>query len=120
MTGVQTCALPIYPQKTSSGRKKGQGLTFSVRFFDCECTSLLLAKSKVLSDCQKSNHLTDLGIKVVTFFTKLYHRLFAPGLAALLPDQLFPSDLAKALNQVAAVLHNWSNDAFLVPVLTYL
>ena len=48
--------------------------------------------------------LTVLGIKVVTFFTKLYHRLFAPGLAALLPDQPFPSDLTYALNQVVEVL----------------
>jgi hypothetical protein len=62
--------------------------------------------------------LTDLGIKVVTFFTKLYHRLFAPGLAALLPDQAFPSDLAVALDQVAKVLHAWTDQAFCVPVLS--
>jgi hypothetical protein len=62
--------------------------------------------------------LTELGIKVVTFFTKLYHRLFAPGLAALLPGQTFPSDLAVALNQVAAVLQSWTDQAFCVPVLS--
>jgi predicted MarR family transcription regulator len=62
-------------------------------------------------------HLTDLGIKVVTFFTKLYHRLFAPGLAALLPDQAFPSDLASALDRVAKVLQSWTVQAFNVPVL---
>lgn len=62
--------------------------------------------------------LTDLGIKVVTFFTKLYHRLFAPGLTALLPDQPFPSDLAKALNQVAEVLHAWTDQSFALPILT--
>jgi hypothetical protein len=55
---------------------------------------------------------------VVTFFTKLYHRLFALGLAALLPDQLFPTDLAIALNQVAKVLHFWSDLAFSLPVLS--
>jgi hypothetical protein len=60
--------------------------------------------------------LTVLGIRVVTFFTKLYHRLFAPGLAALLPDQAFPSDLAVALNQVADVLQSWTDQAFCVPV----
>ena len=54
-------------------------------------------------------HLTVLGMKVVTFFTKLYHRLFAPGLAAMLPDQTFPSDLANALKQVAEVLQSWSD-----------
>jgi hypothetical protein len=63
-------------------------------------------------------HLTDLGIKVVTFFTKLYRRLFAPGLAALLPDQTFPSDLANALNHVAEVLQSWIEQAFYVPVLS--
>lgn len=63
-------------------------------------------------------HLTDLGIKVVTFFTKLYHRLFAPGLAALLPDQSFPSDLANALNRVAEVLQSWTDQAFGLPVLS--
>ena len=61
--------------------------------------------------------LTILGMKVVTFFTKLYHRLFAPGLAALLPDQPFPSDLTIALNQVAEVLQSWSDKAFALPVL---
>jgi hypothetical protein len=60
--------------------------------------------------------LTDLGIRVMTFFTKLYHRLFTPGLAALLPDQSFPSDLALALDQVAKVLHSWTNQAFYLPV----
>lgn len=63
-------------------------------------------------------HLTVLGMKVVTFFTKLYHRLFAPGLAAMLPDQTFPSDLANALKQVAEVLQSWSDEAFALPVLT--
>lgn len=62
--------------------------------------------------------LTVLGLKVVTFFTKLYHRLFAPGLAAMLPDQPFPSDLANALNQVVDVLHSWSDLAFSLPVLS--
>jgi hypothetical protein len=62
-------------------------------------------------------HLTDLGIRVITFFTKLYHRLFTPGLATLLPDQAFPSDLANALNRVADVLQSWTNQAFLLPVM---
>jgi len=62
--------------------------------------------------------LTELGIKVVIFFTKLYHRLFAPGLAALLPNQAFPSDLANALNRVAEVLQSWTDMAFGVPVLS--
>jgi hypothetical protein len=62
--------------------------------------------------------LTELGLKVVTFFTKLYHRLFAPGLAALLPDQAFPSDLATALNRVVEVLQSWTDVAFGVPVLS--
>jgi hypothetical protein len=63
-------------------------------------------------------HLTDLGVKVVTFFTKLYHRLFATGLSALLPDQVFPSDLAIAINQVVEVLRSWADSAFGMPVLS--
>ncbi len=63
-------------------------------------------------------HLTDRGIKVVTFFTKLYHRLFAPGLAALLPDPTFPSDLSIALNRVVDILNTWTEDAFFVPIAT--
>lgn len=61
---------------------------------------------------------TDLGIKVVTFFTKLYHRLFAPGLAAMPPAQAFPSDLANALNRVAEVLRSWTDKAFGLLVLS--
>jgi hypothetical protein len=61
--------------------------------------------------------LTNLGIKVVTFFTKLYHRLFAPGLAAFLPDQRYPSDLAIALNRVVEVLQSWSDNTFILPIL---
>jgi hypothetical protein len=61
--------------------------------------------------------LTNLGIKVVTFFTKLYHRLFAPGLAAFLPDQRYPSDLAIALNRVIEVLQSWSDNTFILPIL---
>lgn len=60
--------------------------------------------------------LTELGIKVVTFFTKLYHRLFAPGLAAVLPDQAFPSDLANALTLVTEVIQSWTDQAFALPV----
>jgi len=47
----------------------------------------------------------------------LDHRLFAPGLAALLPDQAFPSDLAIALNKVDEVLQSWMDKAFALPVL---
>jgi len=60
--------------------------------------------------------LTDLGIKVVTFFTKLYQRLFRPGLAALLPEQTYPSDLAQALTKVSEVIQSWSEQsAFTLP-----
>jgi hypothetical protein len=45
--------------------------------------------------------LTELGLKTAIFFTKLHKRLFAPGLSALLPDQLYPPSLAQALSAVA-------------------
>lgn len=60
--------------------------------------------------------LTALGLRVATFFTKLYHRLFCPGLAASLPKLDEPSDRALALDRVKQVLHAWTNHAFLVPV----
>ena len=45
--------------------------------------------------------LTELGLKIAIFLTKLQQRLFNPGLAAVLPDQLYPSPLAQALTTVA-------------------
>ena len=57
--------------------------------------------------------LTELGIKVVTFFTKLYQRLFRPGLAALLPEQTYPSDLAQALSKVSEVIQSWAEQSAL-------
>ena len=61
--------------------------------------------------------LTVLGIKVVTFFTRLYERIFRPGLAALIAKQNWPSDLAQALNQVAEIIQSWTDNAFLVPAM---
>jgi hypothetical protein len=60
--------------------------------------------------------LTALGLRVVTFITKLYHRLFFPGLAASLPEQKYPSDLALALNKVEQIINDWTNNAFLIPI----
>ena len=45
--------------------------------------------------------------KVVTFYTQLNERLFRPGLAALVPDQPWPSDLAQALDNVVKVIQSW-------------
>jgi len=60
--------------------------------------------------------LTVLGIKVVTFFTKLYQRLFRPGLAALLPEQIYPSELSQALKHVADIVQTWTERAYWVPM----
>jgi hypothetical protein len=62
--------------------------------------------------------LTTLGSKVVTFFTRLYERIFRPGLAALITQQPWPSDLAQALNRVAEIIQAWCDDAFRVPAMT--
>jgi hypothetical protein len=48
--------------------------------------------------------LTTFGTKVATFLTKLFERLFRPGLTASLPLNHFPSDLAQALETVAAII----------------
>ena len=60
--------------------------------------------------------LTTLGIRVVIFFTKLYERLFRPGLAALVPEQPQPPDLAQALNTVTNVIQSWVDAASLPTV----
>ena len=61
--------------------------------------------------------LTVLGIKVVAFFTRLYERVFRPGLAALIAEQKWPSDLAQALNRVAEIVRSWTDNAFLAPAM---
>ena len=60
--------------------------------------------------------LTTLGIKVVTFFTKLYQRLFCPGLAAMPSGQPMPSQLAQALDTVVEIIRSSVENTFLVPV----
>ena len=49
--------------------------------------------------------LTAFGVKVTQFFTKLYTRLFCPGLAASVPDHPLPCALAEALTTVADLIH---------------
>lgn len=46
--------------------------------------------------------LTELGSKVVIFFTKLYERVFRPGLAACVSEHPLPYILAEALETVAS------------------
>ena len=60
--------------------------------------------------------LTALGLKVATFFTRLYERVFRPGLAALPAEQPWPSDLAQALSTVVEIIQDRLNEAFMVPV----
>jgi hypothetical protein len=59
--------------------------------------------------------LTQLGAKVATFLTKLYERLFRPGLVASLPSQGIPSDLAQTLDAVATIIDVRSQEALLTP-----
>ncbi len=59
--------------------------------------------------------LTSLGLKVVTFFTKLYQRVFRPGLAAMVSQQAFPSKLADALETVVEIIQAYTDNAFKVP-----
>jgi hypothetical protein len=46
--------------------------------------------------------LTELGTKIAVFFTKLYERVFRPGLSACVSEHLLPTTLADALRTVAA------------------
>lgn len=59
--------------------------------------------------------LTSLGLKFAIFFTKLYERLFKPGLAALLPTQNNPSALAQALDSLDHIIRTWLDDSSLYP-----
>ena len=61
--------------------------------------------------------LTALGVRVVTFFTRLDKRIFRPGLAATVPGQTSSSELAEALDKVAEIIQSWIDDAFQVPVI---
>lgn len=60
--------------------------------------------------------LTQLGAKVATFLTKLYERLFRPGLTASLPLPPCPSELAQALDAVASLIDSQLQAASLRPV----
>lgn len=57
--------------------------------------------------------LTELGTKVAVFFTKLYTRLFRPGLAALVPHQSMPSKLAQALLVVSNLIQSMLQESLL-------
>jgi len=59
--------------------------------------------------------LTESGAKAATFLTKLYERLFRPGLAASLPLPACPSELAHALEAVALLIDDQLQEALLVP-----
>lgn len=59
--------------------------------------------------------LTELGTKVAVFFTKLYTRVYRPGVAALVPAQPLPSPLAQALTTVSALVQSALMEAHVIP-----
>jgi len=59
--------------------------------------------------------LTELGIKVAVFFTKLYKRVFRPGLSACVPGHHLPCTLADALETVASEIDTLFDSAMLAP-----
>jgi predicted MarR family transcription regulator len=59
--------------------------------------------------------LTQLGAKASTFLTKLYERLFRPGLTASLSMSIMPSDLSQALEVVATIIDIQAQEALLMP-----
>ncbi len=56
--------------------------------------------------------LTECGVRCIAFLTKLYERLYRPGLVSTLSSLPFPTDLSKALDAVASTIHSWSARAF--------
>lgn len=61
--------------------------------------------------------LTEWGTKAAIFLTKLYERLFRPGLSASLPLPSYPSALAQALHEVAALIDIQLQQAGLLPAI---
>jgi hypothetical protein len=59
--------------------------------------------------------LTQQGLRIAIFFTKLHLRLFQPGLAAVIPDQPYPSSLALALTAVADEIQALIDAALISP-----
>jgi len=59
--------------------------------------------------------LTELGSEIAIFFTKLYARVFRPGLSACLPNHLLPTTLAEALNAVTAEIEALLDAAMMQP-----
>jgi hypothetical protein len=59
--------------------------------------------------------LTELGSKIAIFFTKLYSRVFRPGLSACVPNHLLPTTLAEALNTVATEINALLDSAMIQP-----
>lgn len=59
--------------------------------------------------------LTELGVKVAIFFTKLYERMFRPGLSACVPEHLPSFALARALQTVALEIDALFDCAMLAP-----
>lgn len=59
--------------------------------------------------------LTQQGLRIAIFFTKLHLRLFQPGLAAVIPDQPYPSSLAQALTAVADEIQALIDAALISP-----
>ena len=59
--------------------------------------------------------LTELGSKIVVFFTKLYERMFRPGLAACVSEHPLPYILAEALETVATEIDALVNCAMVTP-----
>jgi hypothetical protein len=60
--------------------------------------------------------LTELGSKIAIFYTKLYQRVFRPGLAACVPEHLLPFPLAEALKTVASEINALFETIMLAPI----
>lgn len=62
--------------------------------------------------------VTSLGLQAATFFSKLYQRVFLPGLSALVPNQRYPPKMAQALNSIDQAMNNILRKASLSGALT--
>jgi hypothetical protein len=60
--------------------------------------------------------LTELGSKIAIFYTKLYQRVFRPGLSACVPEHLLPFPLVEALKSVASEINALFETILVTPI----
>jgi hypothetical protein len=58
-------------------------------------------------------HLTDLGLQIALFYTRVYSRILRPGLALVSPQApaASPASLQRSFRTAEHAVNNWCNEA---------